>query len=104
MPATRPAPIARLLARLLARVRFALARPRLHVGDAVVTVVTLRYRARVAPDHLPAVPAGTPAVIRAIAPMPGTAGGAIIDLLDMTGRPSGFWTGAALDELRAAEA
>ena len=89
-----------VISRLAANLRFACTPKRLHVGDRVELTAPARYLARLAPDHLPAVPAGTRAVIRAIAPMPGTAGGAIVDLLDMAGVPSGYWTGIALTQLR----
>lgn len=88
------------LSRLAANLRFASTPHRLRVGDRVELTAPARYLARLAPDHLPAVPAGTLAVVRAIAPMPGTAGGAIVDLLDMAGAPSGYWTGIALTHLR----
>ncbi|HEX5827698.1 MAG TPA: hypothetical protein VFY23_09275 [Candidatus Limnocylindrales bacterium] len=88
------------LARLLADLRFALRPPRLAPGDLVVVTAPLRYRSRLSKTHLPCVPEGTRGVVRAVAPMPGAPGGAILDILDMAGHPSGYWTGASVDELR----
>ena len=92
--------VSSLLPRVLADLRFALAPPRFAPGDRVETTAPVRYVGRVSPSHLPCVPAGTRGVVRALAPMPGAIGGAIIDLLDMAGEPSGYWTGVPLTELR----
>ena len=88
------------LSRLVADLRFAVLPRRVAPGDRVETVVPVRYLGRLSPSHLPCVPAGTRGVIRALAPMPGSTGGAIVDLLDMAGQPSGYWTGVPLEDLR----
>ena len=88
------------LARLVARVLFAFRRRDIEAGDRVAFRVPVSYGARLDRRHLAYVPAGVNGVVRDVAPMPGCAGGAIVDLLDGTGRPSGYWTGAMLAELR----
>ncbi len=87
-------------ARLLARARFAVRRPRLERGDLVEFMVDVSYVKRTNERHLGYVPAGMRGVVRDIGPMPGCAGGAIVELLDGTGRASGYWTAAGLGELR----
>jgi hypothetical protein len=88
------------IARAFADLRFALLPPRLAAGDVVEVRVPLAYGARLSASHIPCVPAGTRGIVRAVAPMPGAPGGAILDLLDMAGRPSGYWTGCSTSDLR----
>lgn len=92
--------MASLLARSVARLRFLVDPPTLAPGDVVELTEAQRYLARISATHLPCVPAGVREVVRAIAPMPGAPGGAIVDLLDMAGQPSGYWTAASVGELR----
>ena len=88
------------LQRALADVRFFLLPPPFAPGNIVETTVPIQYHGRLSDTHLPAVPAGTRGIIRALAPMPGAPGGAILDILDMAGKPSGYWTGASVADLR----
>jgi hypothetical protein len=85
---------------LLARLRFLLARAPFAVGDRVEYVAGVCHRPRVDAAHLPAVPAGTRGVIKAIGPMRGCAGGATVAICDMAGKPTRWWAGARLRDLR----
>ncbi len=87
-------------AALLARLRFALARHDLRVGDTVEVRLAQSYRARLTPRHLAYVPAGTRARVVGLGPMAGTAGGALIEVLDAAGMPSGYRSAAPIRELR----
>jgi hypothetical protein len=87
-------------ARLLARVRFAVRSSGIAPGDRVEFVVPVGYVRRTHERHLAFVPAGMRGVVRDIAPMPGCSGGAIVELIDEAGQSTGYWTGAALTELR----
>lgn len=89
----------RLLA-AFARLRFRLAASTMVEGDLVETLGELRYRGRVDRRHLPWVPAGQRARVLALGPMPRESGGALIELLDGAGDPSGYWTGAPTRQLR----
>ncbi len=87
-------------ARLLARVRFAVRLSGIAPGDRVEFIAPVGYERRTDERHLAYVPAGMRGIVRDIAPMPGCSGGAIVELLDEAGESSGYWTGAALTDLR----